>query len=539
MEGFTAPSFSLGIDLDFDSDPDAAPIEESVLESAAESSIHVKFQPFEDDRDFDPETLTLDQDLLREEEDTPPVLKRLKQGSVRETVKLPIVIDEIEEFSKEDRCRDEYSTTQNRYACSSSKLSLRNHGILSAQPLSKLNAQENTLAYNAPTSANLKAETHKGMIPKLTVSPLRRIQFIDSDSDEPSDSEDLFNVVKKVDGCTKDSWHTPSQSMSVGEQKAKISSELRQKHLWEDFHPKENRHLATPAFDEFCEEYFGVRQDMNIDQSKRGDISFNSAKSLAPDYFLDGSKGCFQRNSIQANVAHCRNLPNPLPPAYCYFYHQDPRIQTLVHDRLPNFSPIGSVNCFQRNSIQANVAHCRNLPNPLPPAYCYFYHQDPRIQKFVHDRLPNFSPIGSVNHRGNQQSETTDIDYMSQFDHRDTPTRIHGTGGNGLERSSKKSKKNLSNANAKEVSQASGSWVNPRSSTTIPKDASKRQVRADSNATGHWYTGEDGEKENGGRFRRKKAAVKKAAAKKPAVKRPAAKKKAAVKKHAANKKSKR
>ncbi|XP_077243617.1 uncharacterized protein LOC143884106 isoform X3 [Tasmannia lanceolata] len=507
MEGFTAPSFSLGIDLDFDSDPDAAPIEESVLESAAESSIHVKFQPFEDDRDFDPETLTLDQDLLREEEDTPPVLKRLKQGSVRETVKLPIVIDEIEEFSKEDRCRDEYSTTQNRYACSSSKLSLRNHGILSAQPLSKLNAQENTLAYNAPTSANLKAETHKGMIPKLTVSPLRRIQFIDSDSDEPSDSEDLFNVVKKVDGCTKDSWHTPSQSMSVGEQKAKISSELRQKHLWEDFHPKENRHLATPAFDEFCEEYFGVRQDMNIDQSKRGDISFNSAKSLAPDYFLDGSKGCFQRNSIQANVAHCRNLPNPLPPAYCYFYHQDPRIQTLVHDR-----------------------------------------------------LPNFSPIGSVNHRGNQQSETTDIDYMSQFDHRDTPTRIHGTGGNGLERSSKKSKKNLSNANAKEVSQASGSWVNPRSSTTIPKDASKRQVRADSNATGHWYTGEDGEKvyvtkngleltgrtayrhykkENGGRFRRKKAAVKKAAAKKPAVKRPAAKKKAAVKKHAANKKSKR
>ncbi|XP_077221252.1 uncharacterized protein LOC143854983 isoform X2 [Tasmannia lanceolata] len=486
MADFTAPSFSLGIDLDFDSNP----IGETVRKSAAESSSNVSVWTFEDDGDFDPETLDPDLLLEEEEEDPPPVLKRLRRGAMAsssgmgEPVKLPNVNDEIEEFSsQEDRCRDEYSTIQSRSACSSSKFSLHSHGVIATQPLSKPKSQKSTVASNAPTSTNLEAKSNNGMLPKLTISPLRKIQLLDSDSDDPSNSGDQINTVQKVGACTKDSWYTPSQSMTRCEQKANISSKLVQKCLWDDFRPKENVNLATPALDEFCKEYFSAVNGRNVDQSKKGDMSFSTGKSHAPDYLLDESKGV-----------------------------------------------------FQRNSIHENVAHCGKLPNPLPPAYWYFYHNDPRIQKLVSDRLPNFSLIGSMNHRGNQQSETTVIDYMSQFGHRDNPTQIYRTGDNGLERSSKKIKKNI-NANAKEVSQDSGSWVNPRSSATIPKDAGQRRVHAVTNAPGHWYTGEDGRKvyvnkngeeltgriayrhymkENGERFKksRKKAAGKKPEAKK-------------------------
>ncbi|XP_077221251.1 uncharacterized protein LOC143854983 isoform X1 [Tasmannia lanceolata] len=530
MADFTAPSFSLGIDLDFDSNP----IGETVRKSAAESSSNVSVWTFEDDGDFDPETLDPDLLLEEEEEDPPPVLKRLRRGAMAsssgmgEPVKLPNVNDEIEEFSsQEDRCRgkcyedaqgrlqgwdnnsmctvgaharrvgsghprpdvplalllNEYSTIQSRSACSSSKFSLHSHGVIATQPLSKPKSQKSTVASNAPTSTNLEAKSNNGMLPKLTISPLRKIQLLDSDSDDPSNSGDQINTVQKVGACTKDSWYTPSQSMTRCEQKANISSKLVQKCLWDDFRPKENVNLATPALDEFCKEYFSAVNGRNVDQSKKGDMSFSTGKSHAPDYLLDESKGV-----------------------------------------------------FQRNSIHENVAHCGKLPNPLPPAYWYFYHNDPRIQKLVSDRLPNFSLIGSMNHRGNQQSETTVIDYMSQFGHRDNPTQIYRTGDNGLERSSKKIKKNI-NANAKEVSQDSGSWVNPRSSATIPKDAGQRRVHAVTNAPGHWYTGEDGRKvyvnkngeeltgriayrhymkENGERFKksRKKAAGKKPEAKK-------------------------
>lgn len=41
---------------------------------------------------------------------------------------------------------------------------------------------------------------------------------------------------------------------------------------------------------------------------------------------------------------------------------------------------------------------------------------------------------------------------------------------------------------------ASEGWVDPKSSSSIPKDAGKRRVRANGQAAGHWFTSPEGRK---------------------------------------------
>jgi hypothetical protein len=68
--------------------------------------------------------------------------------------------------------------------------------------------------------------------------------------------------------------------------------------------------LATPAFDEFCEEYFTVHKqtDTNVSAEKIGPV-----------------------------------LDNSVPLAYQFFENADMRIQSLLRQRLPNFLPINSL----------------------------------------------------------------------------------------------------------------------------------------------------------------------------------------------------
>ena len=49
-------------------------------------------------------------------------------------------------------------------------------------------------------------------------------------------------------------------------------------------------------------------------------------------------------------------------------------------------------------------------------------------------------------------------------------------------------------SHAKEVSQAPGSWVEPKSHASTPKDAGKRRVQANGKSAGHWFTNSDGRK---------------------------------------------
>ena len=49
-------------------------------------------------------------------------------------------------------------------------------------------------------------------------------------------------------------------------------------------------------------------------------------------------------------------------------------------------------------------------------------------------------------------------------------------------------------SNAEEVLHAPGSWVEPKSHASTPKDAGKRRVHANGQSAGHWFTNSEGRK---------------------------------------------
>ncbi|KAF8409554.1 hypothetical protein HHK36_005632 [Tetracentron sinense] len=327
---------------------------------------------------------------------------------------------------------DEQSPMQYRSGCSSSKLPLHGRRVLTTQSVSKSKAQKNTPASNASTSASLEASSNKLMFPKLTISPLRRFQLLDSDSDDPSASEDIHRYNNKTDLSAKGTQYNLNKSVTMNQQKrpkAAASSMLQTEDLWRDFSPKKTVNVPTPALDEFCEEYF---------------------------------------KSVKA-----KNVAQRLDDGVCV-------------SNLKDYN--------QRSNISKNLEPDWDMANPLPPAHHYFFHDDPRIQELVRSRLPNFSPLGAVNNRGNKQSDVSVIDYMDQFGQREEGLMQHGTGKNGLEGRSKRGRKNSKNVNVKEGPQVSGNWVTPKSCASIPKDAGKRRVHADGQSAGHWYTGPEGRK---------------------------------------------
>ncbi|KAK0599970.1 hypothetical protein LWI29_010309 [Acer saccharum] len=86
--------------------------------------------------------------------------------------------------------------------------------------------------------------------------------------------------------------------------------------------------------------------------------------------------------------------------------------------------------------------------------------------------------------RGNLQPSASDIDYMSQF----------SNGGASNQKGTQKVNNNRSTTRGRN-SRASGGWVDPKSSATIPKDAGKRRVHASGGqSAGHWYTSPEGRK---------------------------------------------
>lgn len=83
--------------------------------------------------------------------------------------------------------------------------------------------------------------------------------------------------------------------------------------------------------------------------------------------------------------------------------------------------------------------------------------------------------------------------FRSQFSHGEGSKQQAG-GKTNVENSSKRCRKNLKKSNAEEITQGSGSWVNPKGSVSIPKDAGKRRVHAVGQSAGHWYTNPDGKR---------------------------------------------
>ena len=211
------------------------------------------------------------------------------------------------------------SSTRDHSVCSSSKIPLKGLGLLTTQSSSQWSSRKKERASVAPASASLKARHDELTFPKLTISPLRRFQLLDSDSDDPSDHKDTGRGAHKID--------TPKEQQSTASDKKRKTSfgTTQNEDLWKDLSPMNSSHIPTPAFDEVFKEYFQSVKDKNATQ-KLG--------SQKVEQFWD--------------------LDDPLPPAHRYFFHADPRIQKLVRSRLPFFSPLGMVN--NRGNEQPNVS---------------------------------------------------------------------------------------------------------------------------------------------------------------------------------------
>nr|DAD20505.1 TPA_asm: hypothetical protein HUJ06_021968 [Nelumbo nucifera] len=470
MEDFTAPSFSLGLDLDFDSEPQTAPIEASPSQEVPETSNNASFETFQDDGDF--QLPALDPGL--QSEDPPPRLKRLKRGPATQLSRVfdkqpaPPYLgfdDDIEEFSSQEDPREvKHSARQNRSACSSSKFPLHGHRALMTQSTSKAKVHISAPVSNASTSANLDASSSKLMFPNLTISPLKRFQLLDSDSEDPSSSVDACEDAIKTKTSPIERQYKPTQVATWNQQKGVETSKVtvQDEDLWEGFCPQKNISISTPGLDEYCDEYFQSLKNNNSWQRMESDICLSS-------------KSHMKSNSSKVNV----------------FQRMEGDVCANSSRTDQKCSTSGKDECIR--NLEDYFPPARDYQKKFPPAHRYFYHGDPRIRRLVRNRLCNFFPLGALNHRERMQPDAAVIDYMSQFGHKEGH-QLQETGKTSLGGSKKKGRQNSKPSKAEEISQASGSWVNPRSNANNPRDAGKRRVHANGCSSGYWFTGQDGRK---------------------------------------------
>ncbi|KAI7727209.1 hypothetical protein M8C21_033508 [Ambrosia artemisiifolia] len=346
MADLEPPSFSLGLDFDL---PDSKPYINTTSKKDKAPSVSNHSSVAETiivDEDDDFETLNvINSDCGYQ--DSLPKLKRLRRGSaVKDTVssgfgkekvdmQSSVVIDddddEIEDFYWPDDNRiDEHLSTQHHSVYKSSKFSLNGPGILTKQ---SGNRKQN--ASNAPES--VITSCNKPPCTKLSASPIRRFQLIDSDSDfdDPYISEVAINkTYNGSESCLNRSQHDLLQRVRLNEQR-KSNKSIKtptKEDLWGDFQPMKSFRIPTPALDEVCEEYFSSINDKRTSQSN---IGKNNRNIHATNNVID--------------------LGDPLPPAHQYFFHNDPRVQDLVRTRLPNFFPINTENKGSSQPSTSNI----------------------------------------------------------------------------------------------------------------------------------------------------------------------------------------
>lgn len=300
---FEPPSFSLGLDLDPHSEPQPAS-ESQQPANTPSASASASNPAAEEDDDFESQARVSDQ---------PRALKRLRRGHVprvtSETTKAGSEDDrcnpddDIEDFSSEEDCSRGNLPTNS--INSSSKPSLHRHKVVTSETRSPWISTKGKGVASCKASANVETKLSNLKFSVSSVSPLRRFQLIDSDSDDPS----IENTTKDVPCVVLPPKDKQSDS-GVGTKKTS-GGMCKIEGLWKDFSSEKNFHIPTPALDEVCEEYF------------------SSVKS----------KSGVQRGHIDPKCERSSYADNH-PPSHHYYFHNDLRVQKLVRDRLPHFFPL-------------------------------------------------------------------------------------------------------------------------------------------------------------------------------------------------------
>ncbi|XP_004491393.1 uncharacterized protein [Cicer arietinum] len=461
MADFEAPSFSLG--LDFDDTPPPSP---------STSPNHDPL-PQVPDSDPDPETLP-----------NPPlhILKRLRRGPPSSSKTDPpscidVDDDDIEEFSsQEDPVQGfAHSSVRNHSVCSSSKVSLKGVGVLTPHSFINSNEKKRKQDSDIPASVGLETGQRGFLLRKLAASPLRRFKLLDSDDDDDDDlvCEDVTWENKVGPSSSLGPLCNRSTPLISLEQDRKTQFDVnRNQDLWKDLSPVKNFSVPTPVFNEVFEEYFRSAKNVEVPKS-RIDISENHNATYG------GFNSGWQKDEQVWEAA------GPLPPAHRYFFHEDPRIQQLVRSRLCNFTPLG----VNRVNQQQNVSHIDYLGQFDNGGVS----KTPVVRK---GRASGSSSRRSkaknlnVEQIFNASEGWVDPKIISPFSS-GTSSRKKATKRSSTKSSVSKSKNGQSKLNPSNVS---GNWVEPKSCTSMPRDAGKRRVQASSQSAGHWYTGSDGRK---------------------------------------------
>ncbi|KAL4364464.1 hypothetical protein HN51_023782 [Arachis hypogaea] len=490
-----APSFSLGLDFTFDSQP---PELEPEPEPEPPSPIHPP--PINDGNDLNQEEVP-DSDPDAAPDPPRRILKRLRRGlppqpqqpqQQQQQQQEPVFNfddEDIEEFSSQDNDHDRlrvnaHSSTRSHPVCSSSKVSLSGSGFLTPHSSSRVTKRKEPCPDDVPVSAKMETGYRGLMFPKLTTSPLRRFKLLsDSDSDSDSDVEEIVASKENKNAAAPVQQSTTKSKCSVDQDHD----------LWKDFSPVKKFSIPTPAFDELCEEYYQSVKNKGVANSgidvagscSKRSLGVNTAKnkeSESSGIHVAGSCGTGHtgiNSSCQGDQQHWES-EGPLPPAHRYFFHADPRIQQLVRSRLSNFSPLG-INKVNQQANASNIDYMGQFGNGGASA------QKGPVKSSTrgNNRSRNFS--AEENLGASEGWVDPRARGVSQFSNGES-SRKKATKRNG-------SKKNQTNKSSSlNVSHTTTNWVEPKSRTSMPKDAGKRRVQASGQSVGHWFTSPEGRK---------------------------------------------
>ncbi|PON51509.1 Rho GTPase-activating protein [Parasponia andersonii] len=515
MADCEAPSFSLGFEFGFESEPQAAVEEHSVLPKPAPDTPGIDSSdrtPIDGDGDekFGHDVADLDPETGPE---PPRVLKRLRRGPPQLREMPPASScngeEEIEEFSsQEDIFQELHPSAQpsaQYYAmCSSSKFPLNGCGAI-RKSSSNWNARKDNPVSTATASASMETCHKDKFFPRSTVSPLRMFQLIDSDSDDPSTIEEgTARGNHEISETSKKQRSNVCYSATTSEEVRKASDYMPPgEDLWKDFCPIKSVHIPTPALDQLCEEYFHSVNDKKASEKLGSNLCVKRSSG-----FVESTNGQSVKQSL--------NVSNPLPPAHHYFLHHDPRIWKLVRNRLPEFFPLGIVDDSGNQQIGASfIDYMGQFGNRGPTKQQATQQVDlGRSAKrgrsiaseevflgsrSLIDRQQGKATRGSTakkasNKRNNKSVKLNTGEVFHASENWVDPKQGTAARKSSVKRSSKKGRNTGQTSSAGEGLHGSGSWVDPRRSAGIGQDSGKRGAHSNGQSVGHWFTGPDGRK---------------------------------------------
>ncbi|KAL3733507.1 hypothetical protein ACJRO7_022948 [Eucalyptus globulus] len=180
------------------------------------------------------------------------------------------------------------------------------------------------------------------------------------------------------------------------------------------------------------------------------------------------------------------HIPTPALDEVCEEYFHSVKRGNKPQQRAAHLN-VDNKSCqLTRNSSQT-IEPCCDSNDNLPPSHRYFFNDDPSIRNLVHSRLPHFFPLGGAN----SSKQPSLIDYMGQFANGES-SKKQAIQKNDSKKSSRG--RNKSKAHIADEITSTGSWMNPKATSTAPQNAGKRRVLANGKSAGHWYTAAGGKK---------------------------------------------